>query len=79
MKDKNLEKLSKPTLKDIFYAIAKGAISIPIGGAIASELIPLLVVSPSAKRRDEWVNGKLEEAFRLIAQKVDVSTFSTLR
>jgi hypothetical protein len=79
MTNQNPEELSKPTLKDIWYAIAKGTISIVPGyGATLSELISLLAISPATKRRDKWVNEQLTEAFRLIAEKVDISTFENL-
>jgi hypothetical protein len=79
MTNQNPEELSKPSLKDIWYAIAKGTISIIPGyGATLSELISLLAVSPAIKRRDKWVNEQLTEAFRLIAEKVDISTFENL-
>lgn len=48
--------MNKDKKKDISYAIAKAGLgSIPLVGAVASELLQLIVTPPLEKRRSEWM------------------------
>jgi len=51
----------KTTNKDILYSLAKGGVgSIPIIGALATEIFSLVVTPPMEKRRAEWMNDIAE-------------------
>lgn len=48
--------MKKETKDDIAYGVAKATLgSIPIVGAVASELLQLLITPPLEKRRNEWM------------------------
>ena len=64
--------MTKPTKQDILYAGAKGIIgSVPIAGALASELLSVLIASPLEKRREKLLTEIGEKLKALeAAQKI---------
>lgn len=68
--------MNKDKLKDIGYTITKAGLgSIPIAGAVASELLSLIVASPLEKRRDKWMID-IGERLKELEQKgkIDLTT-----
>lgn len=62
--------MNKTTKSDISYSIAKGSIgSIPVVGALASELLGLIVAPPLEKRRIAWMNDVGEKLKELEERK----------
>lgn len=58
--------MTKEKVKDIGYALTKAGISmIPIAGAAASELLPLIVTPPMERRRENWMSEVGERLLEL--------------
>lgn len=70
--------INNPTTGDYSYAVVKGGLgAIPIVGAVASELLGLLVTPPLEKRKQKWmteVGEKLKELEE--KSKIDLSTLA---
>lgn len=63
------KKSVKPIKADIAYSIVKAGLgSIPIAGAVASELLTLLITPPLERRRSEWMD-ELGERLRKLEQE----------
>lgn len=69
-------KINKSTKADVVHAITKGGIgSIPVIGALASEIFGLIITPPLERRRLEWMSA-VTARLKLLEQsgKVDLQT-----
>lgn len=66
-------------VKDITYAVAKGLVSsIPVAGAVVSELLGAIIAPPLEKRREEWMNDVGERLKKLEEDEgLDLNSLST--
>jgi arginine utilization protein RocB len=64
--------MKKETKEDIAYGVAKAVFgSISIVGAVASELLQLLVTPPLEKRRNDWMI-EVGEKLKQLEQKEEL-------
>ncbi len=69
----NYTSMKKETKEDIAYSVARATLgSIPIVGAVASELLQLLVTPPLEKRRNEWMI-EIGEKLKQLEQKEELN------